>query len=1577
MFSATDEFVPPPECPVFEPTWDEFKDPMSYIERIRSTGERSGICKIHPPPEWQPPFVIDMDSFKFIPRIQKLNELEAQSRVKIIFLNNLSKFWELQGLQLKIPMVDRKYLDLYKLQKLVREEGGFATVCNERKWTRVATRMKYPVGKGFSSTLRNHYERIIYPYDIFLSGATLDSAEKFVEVKEECDDAVKNKDEEVKIYDDGKETKSVEPRKIEPLYETRKAVKERYSSLKSNLAAVVFSKSDVLTGSLAKQERVSNNKEEKKKKSTSDADQYFCEVCSRGDRERLLLLCDGCDDAFHTFCLLPPLDDVPRGDWRCPKCVAKECHKPVEAYGFEQAEREYTLESFGAMADKFKMNHFKKAAHMVPTETVEKEFWRLVTSLDEDVVVEYGADIHAAEYGSGFPTEKNQDVIEDGVKMYVENGWNLNNLPSMPSSVLQYISDDISGMKVPWCYVGMCFASFSWHTEDHWSYSVNYMHWGEPKTWYGVPGAKAELLEECMKKIAPELFEQSPDLLHQLTTILNPNVLMAYGVPVTRTDQHAGEFVITFPRAYHGGFNQGFNFAEAVNFCPVDWVPYGRASIDHYKELHRQCVFSNDELMCKMATSAETLDINLARMVYDDLKPVFEDDERLRKNLSERGLVRTERETFELLQDDERQCSYCKTTCFLSSVTCSCTPNRMVCLNHIDRLCCCDYRQRCLRYKFVPIEMSLMLLRLKERAETKERWQRRVDQIMRQSGGLKPDFLELKNFIQEANRERIPDNEHLRRLTSAVADADRCIVAINQLTGSKVRTRQRGNGSNKYATRPKVEELKQLCLSAEDLSCRICEIASLKDLLQSIEEFEKDCSDLLQSVDLPNISDIEKIINRSADFNVELDATIKLHEMLAQSKWLKEVSLALEDTGSLSIEDMHRLIESGINLAPHASCEKAVDELQKFLTLCQDLEDSASSFLKSWKDTGCKLKRKMVEELIAKANDVDACLPCVDLLIDYVRKADDWISRAGNVMNAPHQPHLEDLEALRNKAQQIPISMIAYDQLEFKLAAVKSWLQRVKDSFKHRKAVYSVIGLMSKQYLSDKKTALVQIDKSKKSCNMTDQYQTMELCCRRELEKIRLQNKEKILQPLETNALCCSVCSKMITKFKRRCPVCQDCFHAKCLSKGYNGKKQTSIISCPSCSQTGRPKMETIKSLINSYKELHVCLPVAEVLSLLLGRMVTWKQKAAEALNCDEILLARKMLERGQEEDMPLQHQVVSCVSSSSTCGISFTDATDVSLTEEVETSPLMTIMNSEHAYSVSTPQNSSDNITMADGLNKKPNRCTSSLPLITLSETIKSQLSDLVIEFEINDVEMNEMVDIACLLYAVQCKSRKRKRIINKSSVETVTKKMKLEGAVKNGEDNSCSKMPKFSSISIPPSDSAPAMKKKQPAKGQKGQDLMKKSSKRNYGSRKKEEKNEQQDFSSSDSDDEMCSASTGCQKPKAKKVNWVQCDRCLLWFHLFCIGQTLNDVSEESEYVCNVCLNVSAPPTSSLNSMPEIEDLKSAVKELTWLSDDFVFNSCPLTVTEEVAIEQQQQRVLLPLAMDLQTRIPCYANL
>ena len=53
----------------------------------------------------------------------------------------------------------------------------------------------------------------------------------------------------------------------------------------------------------------------------------------------------------------------------------------------------------------------------------------------------------------GFPTLSSRNLLP-GDEEYARSGWNLNNLPNISGSVLGYIQADISGMKVPWVYVG-------------------------------------------------------------------------------------------------------------------------------------------------------------------------------------------------------------------------------------------------------------------------------------------------------------------------------------------------------------------------------------------------------------------------------------------------------------------------------------------------------------------------------------------------------------------------------------------------------------------------------------------------------------------------------------------------------------------------------------------------------------------------------------------------------------------------------------------------------------------------------------------------------------------------------------------------------------------------------------------------------------------------------------------------------------------------------------------------------------------------------------------------------------------
>uniref|UniRef100_A0A803TTZ3 Lysine-specific demethylase 5A n=1 Tax=Anolis carolinensis TaxID=28377 RepID=A0A803TTZ3_ANOCA len=1240
-------FVPPPECPVFEPSWEEFSDPLGFIGRIRPLAEKTGICKIRPPKDWQPPFACDVQNFRFTPRVQRLNELEAMTRVKLDFLDQLAKFWELQGSTLKIPVVERKILDLYSLSKIVASKGGFEVVSKEKKWSKVASRLAYMPGKATGSLLKAHYERILYPYELFQSGVSL-------MVRGHCLQEINS----LKYNHYNVFFPDEVPRR-------RKGTRSEAFSMQMRQRKGALSVNFVSFFQIV---RSGNSHLMLKYHNTTvgclflQVDLYVCLFCGRGNNEDKLLLCDGCDDSYHTFCLIPPLPDVPKGDWRCPKCVAEECNKPREAFGFEQAVREYTLQSFGEMADNFKSDYFNMPVHMVPTELVEKEFWRLVSSIEEDVIVEYGADISSKDFGSGFPIKDGRRKIMPEEEEYALSGWNLNNMPVLEQSVLAHINADISGMKVPWLYVGMCFSSFCWHIEDHWSYSINYLHWGEPKTWYGVPSHAAEQLEEVMRELAPELFETQPDLLHQLVTIMNPNVLMEHGVPVFRTNQCAGEFVVTFPRAYHSGFNQGYNFAEAVNFCTADWLPIGRQCVNHYRRLRRHCVFSHEELIFKMAADPELLDVGLAAMVCKEMTLMTEEETRLRETVVQMGVLMSEEEVFELVPDDERQCAACRTTCFLSALTCSCNPERLVCLYHPNDLCSCTMQKKCLRYRYPLEDFPSLLYGVKVRAQSYDTWVSRVTEA------LSANLNHKKVMLEDAEDRKYPENDLFRKLKDAVKEAETC-ASVAQLLLSKKQKHRLTPDSGKTRTKLTVEELKAFVQQLFSLPCVISQARQVKNLLDDVEEFHERAQEAMMD-EVPDSSKLQMLLDMGTGLYVELPELPRLKQELQQARWLDEVRATLSDPQRVTLDVMKKLIDSGVGLAPHHAVEKAMAELQELLTVSERWEEKAKVCLQARP----RQSIAALESIVNEAKNIPAYLPNVLALREALQRARDWTAKV-EAIQPPRVPFGGDGENLSAKGRLIPVRLDALPQVDSQVAAARAWRERTGRTFLKKNSSYTLLQVLSprtdigvygsgknrrkrvKELIEKEKEkeldmeSLSELDDGVEETRDTAAVAVFKDREQKEVEAMHVLReanlaKMTMVDRIEEIKFC--ICRKTASGFMLQCELCKDWFHSTCVTlpktssqkKGSSWPAKEVKFLCPLCMRSRRPRLETILSLLVSLQKLPVRLPEGEALQCLTERAMSWQDRARQALATDELssalaklsVLSQRMVEQAARE---------------------------------------------------------------------------------------------------------------------------------------------------------------------------------------------------------------------------------------------------------------------------------------------------------------------------------------------------------
>ncbi|KAK4403890.1 putative lysine-specific demethylase ELF6 [Sesamum angolense] len=253
---------------------------------------------------------------------------------------------------------------------------------------------------------------------------------------------------------------------------------------------------------------------------------------------------------------------------------------------------------------------------------IEAMFWKAAS--EKPIYVEYANDVP----GSAFETASNSLLsnqshhgasfsgrkdFEGADEMEGTAGWKLSNCPwnlqviaRSPGSLTRFMPDDIPGVTSPMIYIGMLFSWFAWHVEDHELHSLNFLHMGSAKTWYAVPGDYAFNFEETVRLHgyggnADRLVALS--LLGEKTTVLSPEIIVASGIPCCRLVQNPGEFVVTFPRAYHIGFSHGFNCGEAANFGTPKWLTIAKEAAVRRAAMNYLPMLSHQQLLYLLTMS--------------------------------------------------------------------------------------------------------------------------------------------------------------------------------------------------------------------------------------------------------------------------------------------------------------------------------------------------------------------------------------------------------------------------------------------------------------------------------------------------------------------------------------------------------------------------------------------------------------------------------------------------------------------------------------------------------------------------------------------------------------------------------------------------------------------------------------------------------------------------------------------------------------------------------------------------------------------------------------------------------------
>lgn len=150
-----------------------------------------------------------------------------------------------------------------------------------------------------------------------------------------------------------------------------------------------------------------------------------------------------------------------------------------------------------------------------------------------------------------------------------------------------------------------------------------------------------------------------------------PNLLVKYGVSVTRTVQQPGQFLVVFPKAYMSSVGSGYSVSESVFYAPRDYLDIAETEFQNIKDSGEPMMFPLQKLIITVAEDEKSTKDTL-KLVKPHLEKIRDNEYIKRTMISDLGVKQTERIVLKAKkqdQDDEYECEICSENLYVSYVS--------------------------------------------------------------------------------------------------------------------------------------------------------------------------------------------------------------------------------------------------------------------------------------------------------------------------------------------------------------------------------------------------------------------------------------------------------------------------------------------------------------------------------------------------------------------------------------------------------------------------------------------------------------------------------------------------------------------------------------------------------------------------------------------------------------------------------------------------------------------------------------------------------------------------------------------